>query len=510
MRPGEPVSFKVEKLPDGSIPDDRIIDAFDDDETGVHGMLVKTATPEGYVSFAVTANRRIAADPFDSTKPKLARKRYREWWPRVAPALARGGVLPESDAHILTRPERRQAKAMCAYLASYDRNRVAAMLAARDDSAKTVVTDIASRMAAERADDEHEVFVLTRKTKKGAKPVAAYADEKAAKRARRVLAQTGTKAKVASVMLTGFVDRELMDENGKLKTIVTSLESARKKADETFQNRLSDEKDKIAAALQETHEKAARDLQKAHETDLVDALAKAKAPLEKRIGMLESGVADRDKTIEKLKADLSAAERAVARERDAASDADGRIESLEARAHELERTIVTLKAHLDRKASVDIDRAAVEAALEGVPKTPADALALAAALWPDRLAVLPSAVKSSEGFGGSTDETWDLLRAMATVLHPMLFDGEREANVQLAFQNATGYELSLTEGSDTRAHGELMALRDFTYEGRTVRCEAHVKGRAQNPALRIHFWPDPDRKLIVIGYAGDHLPIVNH
>ena len=58
----------------------------------------------------------------------------------------------------------------------------------------------------------------------------------------------------------------------------------------------------------------------------------------------------------------------------------------------------------------------------------------------------------------------------------------------------------------TKSDKKLRRLRRVKYRGTEVDISAHVKcnGRGRS-YMRIHFYVDRERKLIVIGHCGDHL-----
>ena len=80
-----------------------------------------------------------------------------------------------------------------------------------------------------------------------------------------------------------------------------------------------------------------------------------------------------------------------------------------------------------------------------------------------------------------------------------------EGQVADEFQRRTGYELTFSESSATRARADLMKMRERSYGGRTVDISAHIKGRSQKNTFRLHFYIDRENKLIVIGHAGCHM-----
>ena len=152
-------------------------------------------------------------------------------------------------------------------------------------------------------------------------------------------------------------------------------------------------------------------------------------------------------------------------------------------------------------------RAALFDTLE-FPQTPLGALLLAKRAFPDKLHVHPNAEKTAREFAmGDMRETWAALRDMAVVLWPLIF-GEESVDIPARFEERSVLRLALSEGPMTAKDPSLMRLRRLEYNGRVVDMSAHVKGRAiegQSP-LRVHFYPDHEKKLLVIGHCGKHLP----
>lgn len=145
-----------------------------------------------------------------------------------------------------------------------------------------------------------------------------------------------------------------------------------------------------------------------------------------------------------------------------------------------------------------------------IPKTSCDALALAKKAYPDKLLFLDQAMKSAESFDGrSAGEVWALLRSMATVLHPLIF-GDKKGDIAKIYQAESGFELALRDAKELKHNPKCVKERTVRYEGQPdgVVMIAHVKGRSSRmgEALRVHFFPDHDSQLLVIGHCGDHLP----
>lgn len=212
--------------------------------------------------------------------------------------------------------------------------------------------------------------------------------------------------------------------------------------------------------------------------------------------------------IERLRSDAEAWEEIATDQERSYSDATAKVD-------ELTRTVQRLegeKRALERKAaqcaapSHDDGAARVAECLQVIPRDLADLLKLARSIWPDRIVVLPEAMDSAKSYDGNLAEEWDIVRGAATALYGLLFeDDDCEGRVADEFQRRTGYELTFSESSATRARADLMKMRERSYGGRTVDISAHIKGRSQKNTFRLHFYIDRENELIVIGHAGCHM-----
>lgn len=212
--------------------------------------------------------------------------------------------------------------------------------------------------------------------------------------------------------------------------------------------------------------------------------------------------------IERLRADAEAWE-------EIATDQDRCYSDAAAKVDELTRTVQRLegeKRALERKAaqcaapSDDDGAARVAECLQSIPRDLTDLLKLARSIWPERIVVLPEAMDSAKSYDGNLAEEWDIVRGTATALYGLLFEDDGcEGQVAGEFQRRTGYELTFSESSATRARADLMKMRERSYGGRTVDISAHIKGRSQKNSFRLHFYIDRENELIVIGYAGCHM-----
>jgi hypothetical protein len=104
-------------------------------------------------------------------------------------------------------------------------------------------------------------------------------------------------------------------------------------------------------------------------------------------------------------------------------------------------------------------------------------------------------------------EAWRCLWAVATVLHDLYFEGGLPANrIVEEFKARTGFDIALTEGSQTQKDKRLMALRRVIVDGQEFDVASHVKiGNRDPDMLRIHYAVDHERERIVIGHCGGHL-----
>lgn len=212
--------------------------------------------------------------------------------------------------------------------------------------------------------------------------------------------------------------------------------------------------------------------------------------------------------IERLRADAEAWEEIATDQERSYSDATAKVD-------ELTRTVQHLegeKRALERKAaqcaapSDDDGAARVAECLQSIPRDLTDLLKLARSIWPERIVVLPEAMDSAKSYDGNLAEEWDIVRSTATALYGLLFEDDGcEGQVADEFQRRTGYELTFSESSATRARADLMKMRERSYGGRTVDISAHIKGRSQKNTFRLHFYIDRENELIVIGHAGCHM-----
>ena len=123
----------------------------------------------------------------------------------------------------------------------------------------------------------------------------------------------------------------------------------------------------------------------------------------------------------------------------------------------------------------------------------------------DRIYVLQEAFDSAKQFDfEDIAGAWDLLWSLCTELHELLFRGDG-GNIEKKFKDKTNFDLAIKDSKEVKENAKFMRLRKRTYSGEEVEIIPHLKLDTKGQNLRIHFYVDSDRKLIVIGHCGDHL-----
>ena len=127
-------------------------------------------------------------------------------------------------------------------------------------------------------------------------------------------------------------------------------------------------------------------------------------------------------------------------------------------------------------------------------------------LFEDRIIVHDEAYDRAEDFTETRhlDKAWQMLKALAVDLYDMKFElGQvNEAD----FANMTNFELSMTEGKETKKNSSLMKLRELHYNGKVYDITPHLKwGTKGQKLIRIYFSFILDERKILIGWAGGHM-----
>lgn len=123
----------------------------------------------------------------------------------------------------------------------------------------------------------------------------------------------------------------------------------------------------------------------------------------------------------------------------------------------------------------------------------------------DKIFILNEAFDSAEeSVFDDLEGAWDVLFSICTDLYGLIFN-DGGGNIEKMYKDKTNYDLSLKDGKQLNRDNRLLSLRKRIYEGNEVEIIPHVKLDTRNKNLRIHFYIDSDKRLIVIGHFGDHL-----
>ena len=146
--------------------------------------------------------------------------------------------------------------------------------------------------------------------------------------------------------------------------------------------------------------------------------------------------------------------------------------------------------------------------LSELPKNLSEAVELIEVVFPEKLSFSVEAKKSAKAASNiPIDIAWPCLFQMATTLHDLFFvESEKGIDIEKEFNDRTGLGLAMTEGRQTKRDPSLLKLRTIVYEGKEVRIFSHVKSGTKKPKLlRVYFYPDQEKKRIIVGHCGDHL-----
>ena len=137
-----------------------------------------------------------------------------------------------------------------------------------------------------------------------------------------------------------------------------------------------------------------------------------------------------------------------------------------------------------------------------------EALKTASSLYPEKMVVLPTAYESAEKLDTVSTRGGRLLKLLLKLgsEYYETLDGKGDSEARHVFSPS---EYSACE-SETVRSGGLGRLRDFSYNGTSVRMEQHLKiGIAADTSktLRCYFAWLADEHRIVIGHCGEHLPV---
>jgi hypothetical protein len=148
--------------------------------------------------------------------------------------------------------------------------------------------------------------------------------------------------------------------------------------------------------------------------------------------------------------------------------------------------------------------------LARLPETLEECIQLIELLHPDRVVFTEDAKQAARkaslnNLKGDLHKVWTCLWEVATTLHDLYFSHRDEpVDIEDAFRR-TGYEVALSEGSQTKANKKLMQQRKREFEGREIDITPHVKYGRDPRLLRIHYCADSTTRRLIIGHCGGHL-----
>jgi len=190
------------------------------------------------------------------------------------------------------------------------------------------------------------------------------------------------------------------------------------------------------------------------------------------------------------------------------------LESDKSQLETLRYRLVEAQGRADEKAAEAArlkDEATALEKIDHFPTSLVEELELTGHLWPERVAVLPEAVRSAAAYKYcDLDEEWRILRAVATVLWDIYFGDGDSSDIDEEFKRRTGFTHTLRESGATNASPALVKLRRRSYKGSEIDITPHIKGSGRRDSsklhpFRLHYQADAEGKKIVIGHCGEHL-----
>ena len=141
-----------------------------------------------------------------------------------------------------------------------------------------------------------------------------------------------------------------------------------------------------------------------------------------------------------------------------------------------------------------------------LPRNNEDVINYFLKVFGDRIAFTERGIKTGCRCSIKAEGLWFYLYHMATSLFDIHHEGKPD--VEKEFLQATGIEVAMSEGSQSRKDNKIMNLRNDTYEGKELSMEPHVKLLPQKAGAdhqRIYYCYDHEIDRIIIGSVGDHL-----
>ncbi len=141
-----------------------------------------------------------------------------------------------------------------------------------------------------------------------------------------------------------------------------------------------------------------------------------------------------------------------------------------------------------------------------LPRSNEDVINFFLKIYGDRIAFTERGIKTGCRCDIKAEGLWFYLYHMATSLYDIHHGGKPD--VEKEFLHATGIEVAMSEGRQSRKDNKIMNLRNDTYQGKELSMEPHVKLLPQKAGVdhqRIYYCYDHEIDRIIIGSIGEHL-----
>lgn len=141
--------------------------------------------------------------------------------------------------------------------------------------------------------------------------------------------------------------------------------------------------------------------------------------------------------------------------------------------------------------------------------TPLDCLNSLNFLYPERIIILDSAYTSAEESFGflHVERLWNLLQMLTTDYYYAMCESNKGDSFA---KNVFGNSFAAKESETVEKNHKLMSYRKFYYKGEQRLMNRHLKIGVKNSkseTIRVHFDWDNEKRCIVIGHCGEHLPL---
>lgn len=238
------------------------------------------------------------------------------------------------------------------------------------------------------------------------------------------------------------------------------------------------------------------------ERRIADLALKPDEALRSELGMVYEELTTLTSQLEKSQQDKESLEFSLLENEDRISDLEKQLKT--AAYNQSQQNVSLVDLDDDKDFSSDLVRVVTD------PRwpTPEACLELLSKLYPRRLLVLPSAYESSRkvsAFSQSRRLLHMLNRLVTEYLPKFMSGGDTEAR-----STFTNNEFASRESDTVVNSKQFLAYRVFSVDGVEVQMLKHLKvGVADDPTstVRVHFEIDQDRRRVIIGHCGTHLPL---